>query len=86
MNNDTPKQRQNNHVSVTCFNLPPSSTVSHTIIVKDRLQAHIQFWKDIGAYGFILDTISDGYKIQFYSIPLPINIIIDKTKVLLPQV
>ncbi|CAG2206480.1 unnamed protein product [Mytilus edulis] len=39
------------------------------IIVKGRLKENIQFWIDIGAYDYIIDTIRDGYKIQFYSIP-----------------
>ena len=39
------------------------------IIVKGRLKKNIQFWIDIGAYDFIIDTIRDGYKIPFYSNP-----------------
>ncbi|VDI55330.1 Hypothetical predicted protein [Mytilus galloprovincialis] len=39
------------------------------IIVKGRLKENIQFWIDIGAYDYIIDTIRDGYKIPFYSIP-----------------
>lgn len=39
------------------------------IIVKDRLKSHIDFWIGIGASGFILDTIQNGYKIPFYSVP-----------------
>jgi hypothetical protein len=31
--------------------------------------SNIQFWIDIGAYDFIIDTIRDGYKIPFYSVP-----------------
>ena len=39
------------------------------IIVKNRLKNHIAFWKKIGASQFILDTISNGFKIPFYSLP-----------------
>lgn len=39
------------------------------IIVKDRLNRHIDFWEKIGASEFILDTIRHGYKIPFYSVP-----------------
>ncbi|XP_076099880.1 uncharacterized protein LOC143069233 [Mytilus galloprovincialis] len=39
------------------------------IIVKGRLKENIQFWIDIGAYDYIIDTIRDGYKIPFYSTP-----------------
>lgn len=39
------------------------------IIVKNRLKRHVQFWKDIGASSFIIDTIEHGYKIPFYSLP-----------------
>ena len=39
------------------------------IIVKDRLKNHYSFWKSIGCYDYILDTILNGYKILFYSTP-----------------
>ena len=39
------------------------------IIVKNRLRKHIDFWRDIGANQYILDTILYGYKIPFYSLP-----------------
>lgn len=39
------------------------------IIVKNRLRTHINFWREIGANQFILDTILYGYKIPFYSLP-----------------
>ncbi|CAC5361374.1 unnamed protein product [Mytilus coruscus] len=39
------------------------------IIVKDRLKSHYSFWKNIGCYDYILDTILNGYKIPFYSTP-----------------
>jgi hypothetical protein len=39
------------------------------IIVKGRLKTNIQFWIEIGAYDFIIDTIRDGYKMLFYSVP-----------------
>ncbi|CAC5396382.1 unnamed protein product [Mytilus coruscus] len=39
------------------------------IIVKGRLKENIRFWINIGAYDYIIDTIRDGYKIPFYSIP-----------------
>lgn len=39
------------------------------IIVKNRLRDHVEFWESIGANSFILDTIKNGYKIPFYSLP-----------------
>ena len=39
------------------------------IIVKDKLKNHYSFWKSIGCYDYILDTILNGYKIPFYSTP-----------------
>ena len=40
------------------------------IIVKDRLKSNIQFWRDIGANSYILDTIENGYVIPFHSTPV----------------
>ena len=34
------------------------------IIVKDRLKNHYSFWKSIGCYDYILDTILNGYAIR----------------------
>ena len=42
------------------------------IIVKGRLKSRIAYWKEIGAYDFILDTIENGYKIPFFSTPTPV--------------
>ena len=39
------------------------------IIVKDRLKNHYSFWKSIGCYEYILDTILNGYTILFNSTP-----------------
>ena len=39
------------------------------ILVKSRLKKNLQFWKNIGAYPFILNVIEHGYKIPFESIP-----------------
>ena len=39
------------------------------IIVKNRLRKPIDFWRDIGANQYILDSILYGYKIPFYSLP-----------------
>ena len=39
------------------------------IIVRGRLRENIQFWRDIGTNEFILDTLENGYKIPFYSMP-----------------
>ena len=39
------------------------------IIVKDRLKKLIEFWESIHASSFIIDTIMNGYKIHFYSVP-----------------
>ena len=40
------------------------------IIVKDRIKSNIQFWRDIGANSYILDTIENGYVIPFHSTPV----------------
>ena len=40
------------------------------IIVTDRLKSNIQFWRDIGANSYILDTIENGYVIPFHSTPV----------------
>jgi hypothetical protein len=37
--------------------------------VKGRLRAHVQFWKDIGASQFVVDTISRGYIIPLLTTP-----------------
>jgi hypothetical protein len=39
------------------------------IIVKSRLKKHYNFWKNIGCYDYILDTIYNGYRIPFFSTP-----------------
>ena len=39
------------------------------IIVKGRLKTHFDFWKSIGTYEYILDTIWNGYRIPFYTTP-----------------
>ena len=44
------------------------------IIVKGRLKDNIQFWIDIGAYDFVIDTIKNGYKIPFYSSPHSVHL------------
>ena len=38
-------------------------------VVKGRLKAHFQFWVDIGAPPWVLETISSGYFIPFDSTP-----------------
>ena len=42
--------------------------------VKGRLKASIEFWHFIGAPKFILDIISDGYKIPFITTPPPVHL------------
>lgn len=39
------------------------------ILVKDRLRKNVGFWRNIGASQFVLDTITNGYVIPFYSTP-----------------
>ena len=39
------------------------------IIFKGRLKTHLDFWKSIGTYEYILDTIWNGYRISFYTTP-----------------
>ena len=43
--------------------------VMQILLSRVDLKSNIQFWIDIGAYDFIIDTIRDGYKIPFYSVP-----------------
>ena len=38
-------------------------------IVKGRLREHVSFWEKIGANKVVLDTVREGYRIPFYSIP-----------------
>ncbi len=40
-------------------------------IVRGRMRANLQFWKDIGAPDDIITTINSGYKIPFISTPGP---------------
>ena len=42
--------------------------------VKGKLKASILFWHFIGAPKFILDIISDGYKIPFITTPPPVHL------------
>ena len=37
--------------------------------VTEALKSNIQFWRDIGANSYILDTIEKGYVIPFHSTP-----------------
>lgn len=46
-----------------------NTTKNGKVCVRGRLKASIQFWKDIDACKFIIDTIDSGYKIPFYSLP-----------------
>jgi hypothetical protein len=39
------------------------------IIVKSRLKKHYNFWKNIGCYDYILNTIYNGYRIPFFNTP-----------------
>lgn len=39
------------------------------ILVKGRLCQNVNFWREIGASEFIIDTIRFGYKIPFFSTP-----------------
>ena len=39
------------------------------IIVKSRLKKYYNFWKNIGCYNYILNTIYNGYRIPFFSTP-----------------
>ena len=36
--------------------------------MKNRLQKHLSFRRDIGSNEFVLDVIQNGYKIPLYSI------------------
>jgi hypothetical protein len=44
-------------------------TENDKVCVRGRLKAIIQFWKNIDACKFIIDTIDYGYKIPFYYLP-----------------
>ena len=48
---------------ITCDDAPVS--------VKGRLRKSLQFWKDIDAPRFIIDTIEFGYKLPLLQIPAP---------------
>ena len=41
------------------------------VFVKGRLKRNVNFWKDIGANDFILDTIENGYKLPLIQTPEP---------------
>ena len=58
--------------SNTCeFKQPSSNTPVSSLKVKGRLRAHVQFWKDIEASDFIIDTIQEGYRIPSRESPNP---------------
>ena len=58
--------------SNTCeFKQPSSNTPVSSLKVKGRLRAHVQFWNDIQASDFIIDTMQEGYKIPFRESPNP---------------
>ena len=42
---------------------------SNSVVVKGRLESHVEFWKLIGASHFIINTISNGYVIPFVHTP-----------------
>ena len=42
--------------------------------VKGRLKQHIQFWFDIKANDYILETISNGYKLPFKDMPESVHL------------
>ena len=44
---------------------------SAKVFVKGRLKRNVNFWKDIGANDFILDTIENGYKLPLIQTPEP---------------
>ena len=44
---------------------------SEKVFVKGRLKRNVNFWKDIGATAFILDTIENGYKLPLIQTPEP---------------
>nr|XP_034335844.1 uncharacterized protein LOC105348263 isoform X2 [Crassostrea gigas] len=48
-----------------CYEYKEGGKVS----VRGRLKSNIEFWKCIDACHYIIDTIQDGYKIPFYSLP-----------------
>ena len=51
-----------------------SSTDTVQPSVKGRLSASIDYWRLIGAPDFILDIISDGYKIPFFTTPPQVHL------------
>ena len=42
---------------------------SKNAFVKGSLRSNLEYWKEIGASGFILDVIENGYKLPFRTIP-----------------
>ncbi len=52
------------------FEVEQNSSTSK-MSVKGRLFEHRKFWSDIGANQWVLECISEGYKLPFRSFPLP---------------
>lgn len=38
------------------------------------MKKHINFWRDIGCYDYIIDTIQNGYRIPFYTTPPSVHL------------
>ena len=48
-----------------------TSDFSTQLAVRGRLNSCINFWRSLGTSQFILNVISQGYKIPFFQLPTP---------------
>jgi hypothetical protein len=51
------------------------------IIVKGRLKTTFDFWKSIGTYEYILDTIWNGYRIPFNTTPSSVYLLNNRSAI-----
>ena len=56
------------------LNVDKSDISQKCVSVKGRLKQNIQFWFDIKANDYILDTIVNGYKLPFQQIPQSVHL------------
>ena len=72
--NDSPQSEledSNSAIAKTASFCEFTSGQSNNVSVRGNLAKHISQWEKIGAPGFILSVIREGYKIPFIDIPPP---------------
>ena len=72
--NDSPQSEledSNSAIAKTASFCEFTSGQSNNVSVRGNLAKHISQWEKIGAPGFILSVIREGYKIPFIDIPSP---------------